>query len=102
MLARPLYSQFLRMQPIRIDWRILLQLTSWVEDERFAREVAAESLPSAGYGVLKAGPAREAVKTFHRVQETIDLLDSDVPQQPFAVCLSRIAVSDLAGELPTH
>ena len=45
-----------------------------VEDERFVREVAAEILQSAGYCVLKARTAREAVRAFHRSQEKIDLL----------------------------
>jgi hypothetical protein len=35
-----------------------------VEDEAFAREVACEVLSRAGYRVLKAGNAKEAVKIF--------------------------------------
>jgi two-component system cell cycle sensor histidine kinase/response regulator CckA len=49
-----------------------------VEDERFVREVAAEILRSAGYKVLKARNAGEAIKVFRRSHETIDLLITDV------------------------
>jgi len=49
-----------------------------VEDERFVREVAAEILQAAGYRVLKARNATEAIKVFRRAQETIDLLLTDV------------------------
>jgi DNA-binding NtrC family response regulator len=53
--------------------RILL-----VEDERFVREVAAEILLSAGYNVLKARTGAEAMKTFLKSQEPLDLLITDV------------------------
>jgi DNA-binding NtrC family response regulator len=49
-----------------------------VEDERFVREVAAEILQDAGYKVLKARNAGEALKVFRRSHETIDLLITDV------------------------
>jgi two-component system, cell cycle sensor histidine kinase and response regulator CckA len=49
-----------------------------VEDERFVREVAAEILINAGYRVLKARNAGEAIKVFRRAQERIDLLITDV------------------------
>jgi two-component system cell cycle sensor histidine kinase/response regulator CckA len=49
-----------------------------VEDERFVRDVAAEILRAAGYKVLKARNAGEAIKVFRRAHETIDLLITDV------------------------
>jgi two-component system cell cycle sensor histidine kinase/response regulator CckA len=49
-----------------------------VEDERFVREVAAEILINAGYRVLKARNAGEAIKVFRRAHEPIDLLITDV------------------------
>lgn len=49
-----------------------------VEDEGFVREVTGEILQSAGYRVLKAGNAREAVQTFQCCGEEVQLLLTDV------------------------
>jgi len=49
-----------------------------VEDEDFVREVTCEVLLSAGYLVLRARTAAEAVRLFPRNGETLQLLLTDV------------------------
>ena len=49
-----------------------------VEDESFVREVTAEILIAAGYNVLKARSAVEAVRQFHQHKGEIALLLVDV------------------------
>jgi two-component system, cell cycle sensor histidine kinase and response regulator CckA len=49
-----------------------------VEDETFVREVTAEILIAAGYNVLKARSAVEAVREFHRHKGEVALLLVDV------------------------
>ncbi len=49
-----------------------------VEDESFPREVACEILESAGYRVLKAGTAAEAISAFDEYKTIVRLLLTDV------------------------
>jgi CheY-like chemotaxis protein len=49
-----------------------------VEDEGFVREVTAEILEAAGYQVLKARSAAEALTVFRQCRERLDLLVADV------------------------
>ncbi len=49
-----------------------------VEDESFLREVTCEILESAGYRVLKAGTAAEAISTFDEYKTIVRLLLTDV------------------------
>jgi CheY-like chemotaxis protein len=49
-----------------------------VEDESFLREVACEILESAGYRVLKAGTAAEAISAFDEYKTIVRLLLTDV------------------------
>src|SRR5580700_6740459 len=49
-----------------------------VEDERFLREVTCEILESAGYRVLKAGTAAEAISTFDEYKTIVRLQLTDV------------------------
>jgi CheY-like chemotaxis protein len=49
-----------------------------VEDEGFVREVTAEILEAAGYHVVKARTAAEALAVFHECGENVDLLVTDV------------------------
>ena len=49
-----------------------------VEDEAFVRNVACEVLRSAGYGVLPAKNAADAVSAFRGHPEQVDLLLTDV------------------------
>lgn len=49
-----------------------------VEDQTFVREVTGEVLRSAGYLVLKAADAKEAVTLFRRHEGAVDLLVTDV------------------------
>jgi two-component system, cell cycle sensor histidine kinase and response regulator CckA len=49
-----------------------------VEDEGFVREVTAEILIAAGYRVLKAKNAAEALSLFKKGEDDIELLVSDV------------------------
>jgi CheY-like chemotaxis protein len=49
-----------------------------VEDESFLREVACEILESAGYRVLKARNATEAITAFHQYKAIVKLLLTDV------------------------
>ena len=65
-----------------------------VEDEAFVREVACEILSAAGYRVLKAGNAAEALHTFQRYPEKVQLLLTDVVLPDRNGC-------DLALELTT-
>ena len=50
----------------------------FVEDERLVREVASEVLRSAGYAVLVARNAAEALEIYERFPGHIDLLLTDV------------------------
>jgi two-component system cell cycle sensor histidine kinase/response regulator CckA len=65
-----------------------------VEDEAFVREVACEVLSRAGYRVLKAGNAKEAVKIFREHAGEVHLLLTDV-------VLPDRNGRDLAAELAT-
>jgi CheY-like chemotaxis protein len=49
-----------------------------VEDESFLREMTCEILESAGYRVLKAGAAAEAISTFDEYKTIVRLLLTDV------------------------
>jgi CheY-like chemotaxis protein len=49
-----------------------------VEDESFHREVTCEILESAGYRVLKAGTAAEAISAFDEYKTIVRLLLTDV------------------------
>jgi two-component system, cell cycle sensor histidine kinase and response regulator CckA len=49
-----------------------------VEDENFVREVTAEILTAAGYRVLKARSAVEAMREFRQHQGEVELLVVDV------------------------
>ena len=50
----------------------------FVEDEGFLREMASGIMESAGYNVLKARDAAEAMQLFRRYCRIIDLLLTDV------------------------
>jgi two-component system, cell cycle sensor histidine kinase and response regulator CckA len=63
-----------------------------VEDEVFVREVAGEVLASAGYRVLKAVNASEALRIFRAHAGVVDLLVADVVLPDRNGC-------DLAAEL---
>ena len=49
-----------------------------VEDENFVRDVTGEILESAGYRVLKARNAADAMRTFRRFRDEVHLLLTDV------------------------
>lgn len=49
-----------------------------VEDETFVREVTAEILESAGYHVLKARSAAEALRAFAQCRGDVSLLLADI------------------------
>jgi CheY-like chemotaxis protein len=49
-----------------------------VEDEAFVRKVAAEILESAGYRLVIARSAAEALETYHECSKPVDLLLADV------------------------
>jgi two-component system cell cycle sensor histidine kinase/response regulator CckA len=49
-----------------------------VEDEAFVRDVVEEILSSAGYRVLKARSAGEALRIYHAYQGKVELLLTDV------------------------
>jgi CheY-like chemotaxis protein len=49
-----------------------------VEDEAFVREATAEALQSAGYTVLIARSAAEAIEAYRRRAQPVDLLLADV------------------------
>ena len=50
----------------------------YVEDETFVREVTAEVLRAAGFQVLVANNAAEAIEMFERWRPDVDLLLTDV------------------------
>jgi CheY-like chemotaxis protein len=50
----------------------------FVEDEWFLREMAVGVLDSAGYRVLKARDAAEAMNLFRRYRKIVDMLLTDV------------------------
>jgi two-component system cell cycle sensor histidine kinase/response regulator CckA len=49
-----------------------------VEDENFVRDVTGEILQSAGYRVLKARNAADAMRTFRQYRDEVQLLLTDV------------------------
>jgi DNA-binding NtrC family response regulator len=49
-----------------------------VEDEDFVREAAFQILQDAGYRVLKARNATEAMRMFHQYNRKIELLITDI------------------------
>ena len=49
-----------------------------VDDEPFVREITCQVLISAGYSVLQAGRAEEALSTFYTHQGPVDLLLTDM------------------------
>lgn len=49
-----------------------------VEDEEFVREAASEILESCGYRVFKACSFEDAVQTFHRNSDQVELLVADI------------------------
>ena len=49
-----------------------------VEDESFVRKAATEALQLAGYTLLTARSGSQALETFHKNLEAIDLLISDI------------------------
>jgi len=49
-----------------------------VEDEAFVRQAAAEALESAGYRLLIAGSAAEALEAYRKCVRPVDLLLADV------------------------
>jgi two-component system, cell cycle sensor histidine kinase and response regulator CckA len=49
-----------------------------VEDEAFVRKVTAEVLETAGYSVVIAGNAPEALEAYDRRSQSVDLLLADV------------------------
>ena len=49
-----------------------------VEDEAFVRQAAAEALESAGYRLLSAGSAAEALEAYRKCFRPVDLLLADV------------------------
>ncbi len=49
-----------------------------VEDETFVRQAAAEALESAGYRMLIAGSAAEALEAYRKCFRPVDLLLADV------------------------
>jgi two-component system, cell cycle sensor histidine kinase and response regulator CckA len=49
-----------------------------VEDENFVRDVTGEILHSAGYRVLKARNAADAMRTFRQYRDEVQLLLTDV------------------------
>jgi two-component system, cell cycle sensor histidine kinase and response regulator CckA len=49
-----------------------------VEDENFVRDVTGEILHSAGYRVLKARNADDAMRTFRQYRDEVQLLLTDV------------------------
>ena len=64
---------FLELDMPHLQGNILL-----VEDESFVLEVTAEILQAAGYQVLKARHAAEAMRIFRQNTDTIELLVLDV------------------------
>lgn len=72
----------------------LPQTVLLVEDETFVREVACEVLSRAGYRVLKAGNATEALQVFREHAGAVQLLLTDVVLPDRNGC-------DLAQELST-
>jgi len=50
----------------------------FVEDQEFVRKVTREVLQSAGYRVLTAGSAAEALRTYDQHRSGVDLLLTDV------------------------
>jgi DNA-binding NtrC family response regulator len=83
------FSSFLGLDLPALTGSILV-----VEDENFVREVTAEILQAAGYAVLKARNAAEALTVFSENQDCIALVVLDV-------VLPGRSGRDLAREL-TH
>ena len=68
-----------------------------VEDEAFVREVACEILSGAGYRVLKAGNAAEALHAFHKHAGAVQLLLTDVVLPDRSGCDLALDLSALRG-----
>jgi two-component system, cell cycle sensor histidine kinase and response regulator CckA len=66
------------LQQADLASRDLARTILLVEDEAFVRDVACEVLSRAGYRVLKAGNAKEAVKIFREHAGEVHLLLTDV------------------------
>jgi two-component system cell cycle sensor histidine kinase/response regulator CckA len=70
-----------------------------VEDEAFVREVACEVLSRAGYCVLKAGNATEALQVFREHAGAVQLLLTDVVLPDRNGCDLALELSTLCGEV---
>jgi two-component system, cell cycle sensor histidine kinase and response regulator CckA len=70
-----------------------------VEDEKFVRDIASEILHSAGYGVLQARNAAEALRIFHGHPEDVQLLLTDVVLPDRNGCDLACEVLNLIGGL---
>ena len=70
-----------------------------VEDETFVREVACEVLSRAGYRVLKAGNATEALQVFREHAGAVQLLLTDVVLPDRNGCDLALELSTLCGEV---
>lgn len=70
-----------------------------VEDEAFVREVACEVLSRAGYRVLKAGNATEALQVFREHAGAVQLLLTDVVLPDRNGCDLALELSTLCGEV---
>jgi len=70
-----------------------------VEDESFVREVAGEVLACAGYRVLKAMNAGEALRIFREHAGAVELLVTDVVLPDRNGCDLALELSSLVGGL---
>ena len=61
-----------------VNLRIKLKTILLVEDEEFVRRLAEEVLHSAGYALVTAGNAAQALKACRKYSEPVDLLLADV------------------------
>lgn len=77
----------------------LLRTVLLVEDETFVREVACEVLSRAGYRVLKAGNATEALQVFREHAGAVQLLLTDVVLPDRNGCDLALELSTLCGEV---
>jgi CheY-like chemotaxis protein len=73
-VSPPINSQAFAEVSLRIKPKVILL----VEDEEFVRRLAAEVLHSAGYAVVTAGNAAQALKACRAYSEPVDLLLADV------------------------
>lgn len=72
-----------------------------VEDEGFVREVAREILSSAGYCVLTARNAAEALLAFRRHREKVHLLLTDIVLPDRNGCELALELATLCGSVTT-